>query len=436
MGTPHRVVIIGGGFAGLNTARSLRGAEVDVTLIDRRNFHLFQPLLYQAATGGLSPADISAPLREILKRQQNVRVILGEVSGIDLTTHDVRLGEDLIQYDTLVVAAGARHHYFGNDWEELAPGLKEIEDATEIRSRVLRAFEQAEVLADPDEQRRHLTFVIVGAGPTGVELAGAIGELARFTLRSEFRSIDPRSARILLVEGADRVLPPFPASCSAQAKGALEGLGVEVLLETRVEEVTESGVVLLRGDARSRVDAATVLWAAGVKGSPLAAELAKASGATLDRAGRILVDPELTLPGHPEIFVLGDMAHTPDPQGKPLPGVAPVAMQQGRFAARAIRRRLDGKPVSPFRYRDRGNLAVIGRASAVADLGFARFSGYPAWLLWLFVHIMYLVGFTNRLLVLLQWAYSYLTRGRGARLIANSSTGLEMAHPQEADDGS
>ncbi len=420
--TRHRVVIVGGGFAGLNAARGLGRAPVEVTLIDRRNFHLFQPLLYQVATGGLSPADLCAPLREVLKRQRNTTVLLSEVTGFDLAAQEVFTDQGVVVYDTLIVAVGARHHYFGQPWEPFAPGLKDVEDATEIRSRILTAFESAELTDDLDERRRLLTFVLVGAGPTGVELAGAIGELARHTLRHEFRRFAPAEAHVVLVEGADRVLPVYPAELSKKALRVLERLGVDVRLGTRVESVDAGGVELLAGDQRTRLESATVLWAAGVQASPLAGLLAQAAGAETDRAGRILASERLTIPERPEVFVLGDMVALTDEDGQPLPGIAPVAMQQGRYAARAIRRRLGDKKVSPFRYVNKGSLAVIGRAAAVADLGFVRFSGYPAWLLWLFVHIMYLVGYTNRALVFVQWAYSYFTRGRGARIIANAST--------------
>lgn len=415
------MVIVGGGFAGLNAARALARAPIEVTLVDRRNFHLFQPLLYQTATGGLSPADLCAPLREVLKRQRNTTVLLSEVTGFDASARTVELTDGKLPYDSLIVAAGARHHYFGNDWERLAPGLKEIEDATEIRSRVLGAFEAAELTDDPTERERQLTFVLVGAGPTGVELAGAIGELARHTLQSEFRRISPEDARVLLIEGADRVLPPYRKELSVKAQRSLERLGVEVRLGTVVEEIGPEGVALRKSDETTWVPAATVLWAAGVQASPLAGMLAKATGAETDRSGRIKAERDLTLPSHDEIQVLGDMVYLEDESGQPLPGVAPVAMQQGKHAARGIRRRLAGNPSRDFRYANRGSLAVIGRNAAVADLGFVRFSGYLAWLLWLFIHIMYLVGFANRVLVLFQWAYSYLTRGRGARIIGHSS---------------
>lgn len=416
--SPYRVVIIGGGFGGLRAVRSLRSAPVAITLVDRRNHHLFQPLLYQVATGGLSPADISAPLRAVLSRQANVRTLLAEVENVDVERREAITDRGRLPYDTLIVAAGLSHHYFGNDeWQAAAPGLKTVEDATEIRGRVLQAFEEAEQTDDPERRRALLTFVVVGAGPTGVELAGAIGELARYTLRHDFRSFDPASARIQLVEGADRVLPAYRAELSAAAARSLERLGVQVLPRTLVREIDETGVLLESEGAARRVPAATVLWAAGVQASPLAERLARHTGAETDRAGRLVVDCSCAIPGHPEILVIGDMACFRDENGEPLPGLAPVAMQQGTYVGRSVRARLRGRSRPPFRYRDRGSLAVIGRAAAVADLGPVRFTGYLAWLLWLFIHIMYLVGFANRVLVLFQWAYSYLTRGRGARLI-------------------
>jgi NADH dehydrogenase len=420
------VVIVGGGFAGLSAARGLARAPVRVTLVDRRNFHLFQPLLYQVATGGLSPADITSPLRSVLRRQLGARVLQAEVTDIDLEARRVRLGADeALAYDTLIVATGARHHYFGNDaWERHAPGLKTVEDATRMRSTILSAFERAERCEDDSERAALLTFVVVGGGPTGVELAGAIGELAHTTLRRDFRRFDPASTRVLLVEGRERVLPPFPPRLSAAAQRSLERLGVEVLNDTRVEQVDEAGVELVAGEHRQRVRAHTVLWAAGVQASRLAGTLARRGGADLDDAGRIVVDRRCTLPGHPEVIVLGDMARCVDgrdERGDPLPGLASVASQQGRYAARLVRARLRGRAEPEFRYRDRGTLAVIGRAAAVADLGRLRFAGYPAWLFWLFVHLMLLVGFENRVLVFVQWSLSYLTRNRGARLITGSN---------------
>jgi len=421
----HRVVIVGGGFGGLSAARALAGAPVDLTLVDRRNFHLFQPLLYQVATGGLSPAEICAPLRAVLARQANAEVRLDEVVAVDPARRLVRLAHGELGYDTLIVAAGSTHHYFGHDdWAEHAPGLKSIEDATRIRGRVLAAFEEAEREPDPARRERLLTFAVVGAGPTGVELAGAVAELARFTLRDEFRRIDPRRARIVLVDAAPRVLPPFPERLSAAAARSLAALGVELRLETRVVAVDAEAIELQRGGeagGRERLAVGTVLWASGVRTVPLAAQLAAALDVELDRGGRFVVEPDLTLAGHPEIFVLGDMASLAGRDGKPLPGIAPVAMQQGRYAGRSLARRLAGRPIEPFVYRDKGQLAVIGRAAAVADLPSLRISGYPAWLLWLFVHILYLVDFANRLIVLFEWGYSYFTRRRGARLITGEA---------------
>jgi NADH dehydrogenase len=414
----HRVVIIGGGFGGLQAALTLGRAPVQVTLLDRRNFHLFQPLLYQVATGQLSPANIASPLRAVLKRQANAQVLLAEATSIDVPGKRVLLSDGELGYDTLIVAAGARHHYFGHDdWEQLAPGLKTIEDATEIRRRVLLAFEAAERESDPQRQQAWMTFVVVGAGPTGLELAGALGELAHHTLKGNFRNIQPNQARILLLEGMDRVLPPYPPVLSAKAAQALARLGVTVRTGTIVTDLQHDLVTVRAGGQTELVPARTVLWAAGVDASPLGKSLAQASGVTLDRAGRVPVLADLSLPGHPEIFVIGDMASCPGPGGKPLPGVAPVAMQQGRYVARRIARRLAGKDEPPFHYHDRGSMATIGRAAAVADLGWVRISGWLAWLAWLFIHLIYLVGFQNRLLVLFQWAWSYYTRGRSARLV-------------------
>lgn len=419
----HRVVIVGGGFAGLYAARALRRAPVDVTLIDRRNFHLFQPLLYQVATGGLSPGEIASPLRAVLARQRNVTVLLGEMVELDADGRRVVLADGEVPYDTLVLAPGATHHYFGrDDWETHAPGLKTIEDATGIRRRLFLAFEAAE--REPDEARRRawLTFAVVGAGATGVELAGALAEISRETLRHDFRRIDPREASILLVEAAERVLPPYPPALSAKAGAALAGLGVRVLTGTRVTALDAGGLTLERGGTEERIAARTLMWAAGVRASPIGAVLRDRAGAELDRAGRVRVGPDLALPRRPEIHVLGDLAHCPDERGTPLPGIAPVAMQQGRWVARQIRARVEGrKPESTFRYRDKGTMAVIGRGAAVAVLGPLRFAGYPAWLAWLFVHLMYLVEFENRLLVLVQWAWSYFTWNRGARLITGPS---------------
>jgi len=416
----HRVVIVGGGFAGLQVARRLRRAPVEVVLVDRRNFHLFQPLLYQVATGGLSPADIASAHRWILRRQRNARVWLGEVVGIEIHGQRVLLRDGNLSYDTLVVATGVRHDYFGrDDLERHAPGLKTIEDATEIRRRVLNAFEAAEREPDPDERSRWLTFVVVGAGPTGVELAGAIAELANQTMARDFRAVDTRQARILLVEGADRVLHTYPPDLSAKATRSLTRLGVEVRTATMVTDILEAEVKLRADERTESLPTRTVLWGAGVKASPLGVAVANATGGAIDKIGRVIVEPDLTVPGHPQIFVIGDLANFSHQTGEPLPGVAPVAMAQGRYVARVIKRRLAGKKTVAFRYFDKGQLATIGRAAAVADFGRLRFSGYPAWLLWLFVHLMYLVEFENRVLVLVQWAWNYFTRNRGARLIAH-----------------
>ncbi len=418
MANPHRVVIVGGGFGGLTAAQALRRAPVDVTLVDRRNVHLFQPLLYQVATGGLSPGDIVSPLRWVLRRQRNTRVWLSDVTGIDPARRTVLFsdGTDLT-YDTLVVATGVGNHYFGHgEWASRAPSLKTIEDAIEIRRRVLLAFEAAEREPDPRARAAWLTFVVVGGGPTGVELAGALSELARDTLRHDFRSIDPAGSRILLVEGVDRVLPTYPPSLSRKCYRSLERLGVTVRTGTFVTEITDVDVALKTASNRERIATRTVLWAAGVKATSLGAALAEKTDTKLDKAGRVIVEPDLSIPGHPDVFVIGDLAYV-EQDGAPLPGVAPVAMQQGRYVAKMIKHRLAGKPYRPFHYNDRGQLATIGRARAVADLKGIRFSGYPAWLLWLFVHLMFLVEFQNRVLVLIQWAWHYFTRNRGARII-------------------
>lgn len=429
--TTHHVVIIGGGFGGLHAAQSLKNAPVHVTLIDRRNFHLFQPLLYQVATGALSPANIAAPLRDVLKRQRNTEVLLGEVIDIDVANRKVLLADGEVPYDTLILAVGVRHHYFGNDqWESAAPGLKTIEDATEIRRRVLLAFEAAERETDPEAIRKWLTFVIVGGGPTGVELAGALGEIANYTLRNNFRHIDPSQAKIVLLEGTDRVLPTYPADLSEQAKKSLTRLGVTVRTGTLVTDVSAESVTFKAGDQTEHIDAHTLLWGAGIQGSPLARKLAEHTGAELDRAGRLIVQSDLTLPDHPEILVIGDLANYPHQTGKPLPGVAQVAMQQGDFAARLIQARLNGKTFRSFYYRDLGNMATIGRASAVADLGRWHFHGMIGWGMWLFIHLLYLVQFQSRVLVLIQWGWNYITRNRAARLITG-----ERRLPETAAEG-
>jgi NADH dehydrogenase len=410
MARPH-VVIVGAGFGGLSAALALAGAEADVTVVDRRNYHLFQPLLYQVATAGLSPAQIASPIRAILRRAANVQVLLGRVTGVDKAQRTVSVEDRTLSYDMLVVATGARHAYFGHDeWESVAPGLKKIDDATAIRRRILTAFESAEAAQDPESRRRLLTFVVIGGGPTGVEMAGAIAELARVALRHDFRNIDPREARIVLVEAGPRVLPAFPETLSEAARQSLLRLGVEVRLGTPVTQCDADGVTI--GDDRQ--PAATLIWAAGVAASPAARWL----GVEKDRVGRVRVGPDLTLDGHPEIFCIGDTAHVAGVDGQPLPGLAPVAKQQGAYVARVLRARLAGRPApGPFRYRDFGTLATIGRGAAVADFGWLKMKGALAWLLWGMVHISFLIGFRNRLIVMLDWIWSYVTFQSGARLI-------------------
>jgi NADH dehydrogenase len=433
--TPHRVVIVGGGFGGLQTARRLAAAPLDVTLLDRRNFHLFQPLLYQVATGTLSPGEIASPLRAVLKRQRNTRVLLALVRDLDPQGRRVLCEDGDVPYDTLVVATGAQHHYFGHpEWEALAPSLKTIEDATEIRRRVFLAFEAAERETDAGRRAAWLTFVIAGAGPTGVELAGAVAEIARETLRRDFRSIDPRSAHILLVDAAPRVLPSFPADLSAKAAAALGRLGVEVRTETRVTALATDAVTFIGRDGPQQLAARTVLWAAGVEASALGRVLAERAGARLDPQGRVLVEPDCTLAGHPELYVIGDLAHWAPAGGAPLPGVAQVAIQQGRYVARQILLRLAGRDGPPFCYRDRGSLATIGRGAAVAQIGRLHLAGYPAWLIWVFVHVLQLVEFDNRLAVLLQWAWNYVTWNRGARLITGAPPFPLVVRPSTEDD--
>lgn len=415
-----KVVIVGGGFGGLCAAQELCGSDLAVTLVDRRNHHLFQPLLYQVATGGLSPANIASPLRSVLGRCRHVRVLRGEVTGFDLTGRRVLLADGVLPYDHLIVAAGARTSYFGHEeWRRLAPGLKSIEDATEMRRRVLSAFERAEREEDAGRRAELLTFVVVGGGPTGVELAGALAEVSHRTLAGEFRAIDPADARILLVEALDRVLTPFPEKLSRRAARDLERLGVELKLGWRIEELHEEGVVIQRteGDERETIATDTVLWGAGVGASPLGASLALEAGVETDRGGRVPVGDDCSLPGHPEVFVIGDLARFEEGLDASLPGLAPVAMQQGRYVGRLLRARGRDRERRPFRYRDKGMMATIGRKLAVAKIGRFGFGGLAAWLTWLFVHLMYLTEFENRVLVLLQWAWNYITRNRSARLI-------------------
>jgi len=415
-----KVVIIGAGFGGLNAAKDLKRVDVDVTILDRRNHHLFQPLLYQVAGAALNPADIAMPIRHIFRRQKNAGVFLAEAIGIDTARKVVQLADGEVPYDYLIVATGATHSYFGHDeWEEVAPGLKTIEDALLIRRRVLLAFENAEREQNAELQRPWLNFVIVGGGPTGVELAGALAEISRQTLAMDFRRIDPASARIILVEGVSRLLPSYPADLSEAAKRQLLKLGVEVRTNAKVTAIDPDGVML----GAERIAARTVIWAAGVAASPLARSLC----IPLDRAGRVIVEQDLSVPGHREVFVIGDLAAVRS-DGKPVPGIAPAAIQEGKHTAKNIAREVRGESRLPFHYRDKGTMATIGRAAAVADLGRLKFTGLIAWLAWLVVHIFYLIGFRNRVLVLLEWAWSYLTTQRGARLI----TGFPFAeeHPE------
>ena len=415
MARPH-IVIVGAGFGGLAAAHGLAGAGADVTVIDRRNYHLFQPLLYQVATAGLSPAQIASPIRAILRRAPNVKVVMGKVTGVDAQRRTVLLDDRAIAYDHLVLATGARHSYFGrDDWEGAAPGLKKIDDAIGIRRRILTAFEQAEAATCPGERRRLLTFVVVGGGPTGVELAGAIAELARVALRRDFRNIDPGEAHVVLVESGPRLLAAFPAMLSHAAHEALEGLGVDVRLGLPVSHCDADGVTI----GEQRLAAGTIAWAAGVAASAAAHWL----GAGTDRVGRVLVSPDLTIPGHPEISCIGDTAAVNDATGRPLPGLAPVAKQQGAYVARRLRATLANRPPpGPFRYRSWGTMATIGRRAAVVDLGWIKLDGTLAWLLWCAVHVSFLIGFRNRLVVMLDWLWSYVTFQSGARLITGGNS--------------
>ncbi len=409
---PH-VLIIGAGFGGLEAAKLLGGEPVRVTVIDRTNYHLFQPLLYQVATAALSPADIAAPIRAVLRESPNMDVMLADVRSIDVANKRVVTSEREISYDHLILATGARHSYFGNDqWEKLAPGLKSLEDAVEIRRRLLLAFEYADRVTDEAARRAAMTFAVIGGGPTGVEMAGAISEIARFTLAQDYRHIDPSSARVILIEGGDRVLGSFPEDLSASAVKQLQALGVEVITGERAENLTEEGLEVAGRFIPCRVK----IWAAG----NAASALGKTLGAPVDRAGRVIVKADLTIPDHPEVQVIGDLANFSHQTGQPLPGVSPVAMQQGRHAARNILGILDGRKPQRFWYWDKGSMATIGRNKAVADLSFVHFSGLPAWLAWLFVHVVFLVGFRNRVAVLFQWAWAYLTFNKGARLITRN----------------
>ncbi len=437
--TKPQVVIIGGGFGGLYTAQGLKNAAVDIKIIDKRNFHLFQPLLYQVATGVLSPADIASPLRVVLQNHRNAQVLLDEAIDINPEQQQVILKEhEPIPYDLLIVATGVSHHYFGNDqWRSVAPGLKTIEDAIEMRRRIFLAFEAAEKETDPIQRQAWLTFVIVGGGPTGVELAGAIAEIAHSSLKGNFRNIDTSTAKILLIEGLDRVLPPYSPELSAKAKDDLTKLGVTVQTQTMVTDITENCVTVRQGEDIHQIPARTVLWAAGVKASGMGEILAERTGVSLDRVGRVMVEPDLSLPNYPNIFVLGDLANFSHQDDKPLPGVAPVAMQEADYLAKSIPARLAGRPVASFRYTDYGSLAVIGQNKAVVDLGFAKFTGLVAWFIWVWAHIYYLIEFDNKLIVMLQWGWNYFTRGRGARLITGegqTKTNSQANFAQEIRD--
>ncbi|MEO1691053.1 MAG: NAD(P)/FAD-dependent oxidoreductase [Cyanobacteria bacterium J06631_6] len=434
--SPPHVVIVGGGFGGLYAAKSLKDAPVKVTLIDKRNFHLFQPLLYQVATGTLSPADIASPLRVVLSKHKNTQVLLDKVIDIDAEAKKVYLEDrEALDYDALVVATGVSHHYFGNDqWQNDAPGLKTVEDALEMRRRIFMAFEAAEKETDPEKRQAQLTFVVVGGGPTGVELAGAIAEIAYQSAKDDFRDIDTTQAKILLFEGMDRILPPYPEECSADAQKALEKLGVDVQTKTLVTNIADNSVTYRQGEATNTVNAHTILWAAGVRASFMGNVLAERTGAELDRAGRVVVEPDLSIKDYPDVFVIGDLANFPHQGERPLPGVAPVAMKEGEYVADLIAKRFIGVKVKPFSYQDLGSMAVIGQNKAVADLRFARFSGFIAWIIWVFAHIYYLIEFDNKLVVMIQWAWNYITQGRGARLITiNPSLELEIKRSQEPE---
>ncbi|MEH1922436.1 NAD(P)/FAD-dependent oxidoreductase [Nostoc sp.] len=423
---PHQVVIVGGGFGGLYTAKALKTANVNVTLIDKRNFHLFQPLLYQVATGALSPADISAPLRSVFSKSKNTKVLLGEVNDIDPKAQQVILGDEIVPYDTLIVATGANHSYFGKDnWKEFAPGLKTVEDAIEMRRRIFSAFEAAEKQTDPEKRRALLTFVIVGGGPTGVELAGAIAELAYQTLTEDFRSINTSEARILLLQGGDRILPHISPELSKVGAASLQKLGVAVYTNTRVTNIENNIVTFKQGDELTEIASKTILWAAGVQGSPLGKVLAENTGVECDRAGRVIVEPDLSIKGYKNIFVVGDLGNFSHQNGKPLPGVAPVAKQQGEYVAKLIKRRLQGHTLPQFRYNDVGTLAMIGQNLAVVDLGLIKLQGFIAWLFWLVIHIYFLIEFDTKIVVAIQWAWNYITRNRRSRLITGREAFVE-----------
>ncbi|MDZ8092987.1 MULTISPECIES: NAD(P)/FAD-dependent oxidoreductase [unclassified Nostoc] len=423
---PHRVVIVGGGFGGLYTAKALKKANVNVTLIDKRNFHLFQPLLYQVATGTLSPADISAPLRSVFSKSKNTKVLLGKVNDIDPKAQQVILGDEVVPYDTLIVATGVNHSYFGKDnWKEFAPGLKTVEDAIEMRRQIFSAFEAAEKETDPEKRRALLTFVIVGGGPTGVELSGAIAELAYQTLTEDFRSINTSEARIVLLQGGARILPHISPELSKVAAESLQKLGVAVYTNTRVTNIEGNIVTFKRGDELTEITSKTILWAAGVQGSPMGKALAKSTGVECDRDGRVIVEPDLSIKGYNNIFVVGDLGNFSHQNGKPLPGVAPVAKQQGEYVAKLIKRRLQGETLPQFRYNDVGTLAMIGQNLAVVDLGLVKLKGFIAWLFWLVIHIYFLIEFDTKVVVAIQWGWNYITRNRRSRLITGRESFVE-----------
>lgn len=429
----HRVAIVGGGFGGLYAAKALGKTSAEITLIDKRNFHLFQPLLYQVATGSLSPADISSPLRLVLRNQKNTKVLLDEVVDLDPDNQKLILKDKEIEYDSLIVATGVSHHYFGNDhWQDIAPGLKTIEDALAIRHHIFMAFEAAEKESDPQKRQACLTFVIVGGGPTGVELAGAIAEIAHGSLKNDFHNIDTASTRILLIEGMDRVLPPYPSELSAKAEVSLTRLGVTVLTNTMVTNVVNGLVTIRQGEQTSQIPTRNILWAAGVKASPMGQTLANKTGVALDRVGRVMVEPDMTIANYPNIFVIGDLANFSHQGDKPLPGIAPVAKNQGKYVANLIEKRLQNEAIEPFKYVDVGSLAVIGQNAAVVNVAGLKLTGFVAWLIWVFAHIYYLIEFDNKLLVTIQWAWNYFTRGRGARLITGE--GLSRLEEQKATE--
>ncbi len=416
--TSHHIVIVGGGFGGLYAAQTLAKGPVKVTLIDKRNFHVFQPLLYQVATGGLSPTNISSPLRGILKRSKNIEVLMGEVKNIDSKQQTVKLRSREISYDSLIVATGASHQYFGHEeWADKAPGLKTVEDALEMRRRIFIAFESAEKETDPEKRQAWLTFAIIGGGPAGVELAGALGELAHGTLKDDFRNFNTKEAKIILVQSPERILPSYSPSLSIEAKASLEQLGVTVMTGARVVDMDNQTISVRRGGEIESIRARTVLWTAGMKASAMAQNLAESTGAALDKMGRVIVDSDFNVPGTKNIFVIGDLANYSHQEGKPLPGVAPVAMQSGKYVARLIKSRLQGETISPFRYWDWGSLAVIGKHAAVVEIGFLKLSGFLAWAFWMFIHVFYLLEFDNKLIVMIQWAWNYFTSNKGARMI-------------------